>query len=93
MVVTWKPFRFNEQIDGCVSASNIDRSIWLAFFDWYHLFENVIDGSDDWKETCGSGHLHYRECDGDPLVTWKRGYSALFEILMVILLFSFILRK
>jgi hypothetical protein len=45
--------------------------------------ENVIDGADNWKETCGSGHLHYKECSGDPLVTWKRGYSTLFKILMV----------
>lgn len=75
-------FRFKEQLDGNKLAT-IDRSTALAVFDWYHLLENVIDGSENWKETCGSGHLHYHECPGDPLVTWKRGYSALFDILMV----------
>lgn len=27
--------------------------------------------------------IQFKECLGDPLVTWKRGYSALFNILMV----------
>lgn len=45
--------------------------------------QNVIDGSDSWFETCGPGHLLYQECPGNPLVTWKRGYSAVFDILMV----------
>lgn len=75
-------FRFFEELNSG-SLSSIDHSTSMAFLDWYHLLENFIDGSDSWKETCGSGHLHYRECPGDPLVTWKRGYSALFDILMV----------
>lgn len=62
----------------------MDRSAALALLDWYHLMENCIDGSDNWVETCGSGHTYYRECGGDPLVTWKRGYSSLFDILMVL---------
>lgn len=75
--------RFNELILSKCSHSELDRSTALAFLDWYHIMENVIDGADNWKETCGSGHLHYKECSGDPLVTWKRGYSTLFKILMV----------
>lgn len=73
--------KFKEFLDGG-SVSTLDRSVARAFFEWYHLMENVIDGSDNWEETCGSGHLHYQECPGDPLVTWKRGYSTLFNILM-----------
>ncbi|EFX83379.1 hypothetical protein DAPPUDRAFT_301970 [Daphnia pulex] len=74
--------KFNELIFSKCSHSEFDRSTALAFLDWYHIMENVIDGADNWKETCGSGHLHYKECSGDPLVTWKRGYSTLFKILM-----------
>lgn len=61
----------------------MERSTALAFLDWYQKLENVIDGSDNWRETCGSGHVHYRECSGNPLVTWKRGTSVLFDILTV----------
>lgn len=60
-----------------------DATIW-SMVNWFHLLTNIIDGSNDWMETSGSGHEMYHECEGDPLVTWKRGYSSLFDILMVI---------
>ena len=76
-------FRFDEELKRG-GLSSMDRPTAHALLNWWHLMENCIDGSDDWMKTCGPGHLHYRECDGDPLVTWKRGYSSLFDILMVI---------
>lgn len=54
-----------------------------SFLAWAQLMQNIIDGSDDWMETSGPGHVHYRECAGDPLVTWKRGYKSLFNLLLV----------
>ena len=68
----------------------MNNSILQSMLNWFHLMTNVIDGSNDWMETSGSGHLMYRECEGDPLITWKRGYSSLFDILTVI---SFSLSK
>ena len=61
----------------------MDRATAAALLEWCHILQNMIDGSEHWMETCGPGHVHYRECEGDPLVTWKRGYSVLFDILMV----------
>ena len=63
--------------------SSLDDETVSALVDWFFLMQNLIDGSDDAMSTCGSGHTHYRECEGDPLVTWKRGYSSVFDILMV----------
>lgn len=63
--------------------SSLDDETVSALVDWFFLMQNLIDGSDDVMSTCGSGHTHYRECEGDPLVTWKRGYSSVFDILMV----------
>ena len=60
----------------------MERPVAAALLDWYHWLQNIIDGADDWSETCRSGH--YRECAGDPLVTWRRGYSVLFDILTVL---------
>jgi len=60
----------------------MDDSTIQSMLNWFHLMTNVIDGSNDWMETSGSGRNMYRECDGDPLVTWKRGYSSAFDILM-----------
>ena len=39
---------------------------------------------DNWKEACGNGCLEYRECEGNYYNEWKRGYSVLFDLLMVI---------
>lgn len=61
----------------------MDRATALDLLDWAHRAQNIEDGSDNWMETCGVGSLEYHECVGDYTTVWKRGYSALFDILMV----------
>lgn len=51
--------------------------------DWWHRFQNIEDGSDNWFDTCGVGSLQFIPCDGNQTQIWKRGYSAIFDILMV----------
>jgi len=51
-------------------------------FDWWHRFQNIEDGSDDWYDSCGKGSLQYIECTGNHTQVWKRGYSAVFDVLM-----------
>lgn len=75
-------FRFIEKVKTDEKLSE-DPRLAMAVLDWFHLMQNVIDGADSWFETCGTGHLLYLECPGNPLVTWKRGYSAVFDILTV----------
>lgn len=61
----------------------IDRATALELLDWAHRSQNIENGSDSWLETCGVGSLEYHECVGDYTTVWKRGYSVLFDILMV----------
>ena len=61
----------------------MNRSMALDLLDWAHRSQNIEDGSDNWMETSGTGSLEYHECAGDYTTVWKRGYSVLFDILMV----------
>ena len=57
--------------------------LYSIFIFLYRRAENIENSSDSWFETSGVGFLEYEECAGDGDIVWKRGYSALFEILMV----------
>lgn len=66
------------------SAPEMTGSLPEHFLQWFHRFENSIDGSDSWFETSGSGHTEYKECEGDPVLVWKQaGYSRVLDLLMV----------
>ena len=65
------------------SLKTLDNETALDLLDWAHRSENIEGGSDDWLTTCGQGWLEYEECDGNYTHVWKRGYSVLFDILMV----------
>ena len=84
-------FRFGEHLDRG-SFTTMNRSMALDLLDWAHRSQNIEDGSDNWMETSGTGSLEYHECAGDYTTVWKRGYSVLFDILMVgMLLFIYLL--
>ena len=65
------------------SLESLDEESALDLLDWTHRAENISDGSPDWFVTCGSGWLEYDDCKGHYRIVWKRGYSALIDILMV----------
>jgi hypothetical protein len=67
----------------------MNRSTALDLLDWAHRSQNIEDGSDNWNDTSGVGSLEYHECAGDYTTVWKRGYSVLFDILMVLRCFYF----
>jgi hypothetical protein len=67
----------------------MNRSTALDLLDWAHRSQNIEDGSDNWNDTSGVGSLEYHECEGDYTTVWKRGYSVLFDILMVLKMFLF----
>lgn len=69
----------------------MDSTTALDLLDWAHRAQNIENGSDNWLDTCGVGSLEYHECVGDYTTVWKRGYSVLFDILMVSFLFSLFL--
>lgn len=66
------------------TLKTMDRNTAMDLLDWAHRSQNIEDGSDSWFETCGKGSLEYYECVGDYTTVWKRGYSTLFDILMVL---------
>lgn len=62
---------------------DIDSSVAQQFIDFFHKYQNSIDGSESWFDTSAEGSLHYWECDGDEYLNWKdKGYRHLFNILM-----------
>ncbi len=62
--------------------TTMDRMTALDLLDWAQRAQNIEDGADDWKETYGVKSLHYF-LEEDYTTVWKRGYSVLFDILMV----------
>lgn len=71
---------------GDAAPKNLLKSLSDNFLEWFHRFENSIDGSDSWFETSGSGHTEYVECEGNPVLVWKQGgYKKVLELLMVII--------
>ena len=70
----------------------MDRMTAMDLLDWAQRAQNIEDGADDWKETYGVESLNYF-VEEDYTTVWKRGYSVLFDILMVrIFLFTFTYR-
>jgi hypothetical protein len=67
----------------------MDRMTAMDLLDWAQRAQNIEDGADDWKETYGVESLNYF-VEEDYTTVWKRGYSVLFDILMV-RIFSFYL--
>ena len=54
------------------------------FLDWFHKFENSLNGADSWFETSGVGLTEYWECEGNLLLSWKSGgYQQVLDLLMV----------
>lgn len=64
------------------ALTTMDRRTALDLLDWAQRAQNIEDGADDWKETYGVESLHYF-LEEDYTTVWKRGYSVLFDILMV----------
>lgn len=80
-------YRFNRRVKH-PSAPEMTDALPQNFLEWFHRFENSIDGSDSWFETSGSGHTEYKECEGDPVLVWKKaGYSRVLDLLMVMMIY------
>lgn len=62
----------------------MDRMTAMDLLDWAQRAQNIEDGADDWKETYGVESLNYF-VEEDYTTVWKRGYSVLFDILMVVM--------
>ncbi|KAK3916648.1 Spermine oxidase [Frankliniella fusca] len=74
---------FHKRVDKQTSPPNLTNDLSTEFLEWFHHFENSIDGSDSWFETSGSGHTQYKECEGNPVLVWKQGgYSKVLDLLM-----------
>ncbi|CAO1424857.1 unnamed protein product [Diamesa serratosioi] len=62
---------------------DIDTDTANQLLEYFHKYENSIESSDTWFETSGNGYLHYYECEGNPLLTWKdKGYRTVLDFLM-----------
>lgn len=83
LIVIFCYFRYGEHLNRG-SFTTMNRSTALDLLDWAHRSQNIEDGSDNWNDTSGVGSLEYHECEGDYTTVWKRGYSVLFDILMVL---------
>lgn len=75
-------FRLSERLKSEVFEVNADE--FDSFVEWFHRFQNSIDGSDSWFKTSAQGTLEYHECEGNLLTRWKTGgYSNILDLLMV----------
>lgn len=72
---------FQEKMEQEVSTSH--SALGRYFLDWFHKFENSINGADSWFETSGVGLTEYWECEGNLLLSWKSGgYQKFLDLLM-----------
>jgi len=62
--------------------TSLDATTARDLMDWWHRFQNIEDGSDNWFDTCGVGSLQFVPCGGNQTQIWKRGYSVVFDIIM-----------
>lgn len=63
---------------------DIDKNTATQFLEFFHRYENSIEGSDTWYDTSASGYTDYWDCEGDRLLNWKdRGFKTILDILMV----------
>ncbi|XP_073992124.1 spermine oxidase-like [Rhodnius prolixus] len=54
-----------------------------AFLKWMTSFECTIEGSDKLSDVSAAGLTHYKQCDGDPILSWKSGgYYNIIDILL-----------
>jgi len=75
-------YRFKEKMEEEFFTSH--SSLGRYFLDWFHKFENCINGADSWFETSGVGVTEYWECEGNLLLSWKSGgYQQVLDLLMV----------
>jgi hypothetical protein len=75
-------YRFKEKMKEEFSTSH--EVLGQYFLDWFHKFENCINGADSWFETSGVGITEYWDCEGNLLLSWKsRGYQQVLDLLMV----------
>lgn len=74
---------FQKRVKKETAPARLTETLQTGFLDWFHRFENSIDGSDSWFQTSGSGHTQYIECDGDPVLVWKTGgYRRVLDLMM-----------
>ena len=78
-------FRFEKHVNSEKAAVyNVKQELCQSFLDWFHRFQNTIDGSDSWFDTSRVGNSEYKECKRNPTLSWKSsGYSRILDILMV----------
>ena len=75
-------YRFKEKLEEEFSTSH--SALGQCFLDWFHKYENSINGADSWFETSGVGLTEYWECEGNLLLSWKSGgYQQVLDLLMV----------
>ena len=67
------------------SLGSLDRQTAGGLLDWERRALGVETSTPDWFDVSGSGFMNYSDFEGDDTINWKRGYSTLFSILLVIL--------
>lgn len=68
---------FQEEFDSSNCAE--ERAQKKALLQWCKYFQCSIDGCDSLSELSLKSFLQYKECQGNPLVNFKKGYSTLVE--------------
>lgn len=52
--------------------------------DWFHKFVVDLEASPTWFDFSAAGNLHYKHCEGNLLLNWKRnGFKKMIDILLV----------
>lgn len=52
--------------------------------DWFQRFILCLDASATWFDITAAGSLHYKECEGNLLLNWKKsGFKTIIDILLV----------
>lgn len=75
-------YRYNEIIS--TEYSDVDKKITNCILDWFHKFENSLNGSRNWFEVSAKGLCDYKYCEGDKTLNWKnKGYQTVFSVLKV----------
>uniref|UniRef100_A0A0V0G8I4 Putative flavin-containing amine oxidase n=1 Tax=Triatoma dimidiata TaxID=72491 RepID=A0A0V0G8I4_TRIDM len=67
-----------------LGAKVINESDMLeAFVGWVANFESTIEGCDNLSDVSAAGLTHYKQCDGNPILSWKSGgYYNIIDILL-----------
>lgn len=76
-------YRYYEELKKPEYA-DVDSLLAKQFIEFFHKYENSMEGSESWYDTSAKSLPEYWLCDGDHLLNWKdRGYKTLFDILQV----------